>query len=402
MAHTNPRSEEKSIILISSDTSNTTSLTNFPPNLHNIQTSDTSSLPKQSPFIANTCSIIDEAVEKPLGEDELLSDEDRSDSEGTPYLADEDCDDRDDDDLFQQYIDDEEDDNENGIELHDDVVLNVSDDEVVSLVGSDDEGPNYPVFNPQTDFRGRIELSKGLKFPSNIVFRKALRHHAIKNGYDYYYLHNNRTKRDRVLECKCKDRRKCRFKVYCKLKDEETWQIKSIRLRHICSHHIHNTKLSSQYLAERYLKDWRDNPSMKLQAFMKRARREIGVEIGYYMAYYAKAKAFKMIFGDANLEYSRVWDYAATIMRYNPGSTAKVKFTGIENPPPLFQRLYIFLQACKEGFMAGCRSILGVDGAHLRGPYPGILLIAIGKDGNKNIFPVAWAVVETENSENCN
>lgn len=49
--------------------------------------------------------------------------------------------------------------------------------------------------------------------------------------------------------------------------------------------------------------------------------------------------------------------------------------------------------------MAGCRPLLGVDGCHLRGLYPGILLTSVGKDGNNNIFPVAWVVVETENTE---
>ncbi|XP_010681440.2 uncharacterized protein LOC104896391 [Beta vulgaris subsp. vulgaris] len=49
--------------------------------------------------------------------------------------------------------------------------------------------------------------------------------------------------------------------------------------------------------------------------------------------------------------------------------------------------------------MTGCRPILGVDGAHLKGAYLGILLTAVGKDRNNNIFPVAWAVVETESSE---
>ena len=35
----------------------------------------------------------------------------------------------------------------------------------------------------------------------------------------------------------------------------------------------------------------------------------------------------------------------------------------------------------------------------MKGPFPGVLLTAVGKDGNNNIFPVAWAVVETENVE---
>ena len=44
--------------------------------------------------------------------------------------------------------------------------------------------------------------------------------------------------------------------------------------------------------------------------------------------------------------------------------------------------------------------MLAVDGAHLKGQFPGVLLTAVGKDGNNNILPVAWAVVETENAEN--
>ena len=66
-----------------------------------------------------------------------------------------------------------------------------SDVELNSLDGSDDEKENhYLVFNPDVDFKGKVNLSLGLKFPSNNVFKKALRHHAIENGYNYYYLHN--------------------------------------------------------------------------------------------------------------------------------------------------------------------------------------------------------------------
>ncbi|XP_021759038.1 uncharacterized protein LOC110723933 [Chenopodium quinoa] len=127
----------------------------------------------------------------------------------------------------------------------------------------------------------------------------------------------------------------------------------------------------------------------KLVSFMLRVRREVKVEVGYYKCYYARQKAMRMIYGDAANEYNKVWDYAEAIRHFNPGSTAIVKVTGIKHPPVLFQRMYICLQPCKQGFMAGCRPILGVDGCHLKGPYPGILLTAVGKDGNNNIFPVA-------------
>lgn len=349
-----------------------------------------------------------------------------------------DYEDQDDDDLFNEFVDGgieetvreslrqlttrgEESGSDDGevygaVNIDDDLDLNDSDDEVVSVVGSDDEGLQYPTFNPDTDFKGSIVLTKGLKFASNTTFRKAVQWQAIQKGYNYCFLHNDNNrvsvycakrcmctqKRGRQVKCTCKTRRKCRFKIHCKkLKNEESWQIKSIRPNHICGHQYHNPKCTSQYLAERYKDDWRDDPSWKLDAFIKRAKRECNVKIGWYKAYYAKVRALKMVFGDAKLEYERVWDYVATLKKYNPGSTTVVKVTrvGEEGRQPEFQRMYVFLQACKEGFMAGCRPILGVDGAHLKGPYSGILLTAVGKDGNNNLYPVAWAVVETENSE---
>ncbi|XP_048501631.1 uncharacterized protein LOC104904164 [Beta vulgaris subsp. vulgaris] len=397
-----------------------------------------------------------EATENSNGEGD--SDEEDggcSDSEGSIVcLSENDFEDQEDDDLFNEYVDhdigekvtgslgglhknseansegqgfgeansegqgfgeangDEFGENNNDLGEHEEIVD--SDGEVGSVLGSDDEGPLYPEFNPDVDFKGKVELTKGLKFPSNTIFRKALTHYAIDHGFDYYFLHNNNSrvsaycakrckcpwKKARILKCKCKSPRKCRFRVHCrKLKGEETWQIKSLRLKHICGWQHQNSKLTSQYLAERYLEDWRDDPTWKLKAFMKRARRECKCELGYYKAYYARERALKMIFGDADVEYERVWDYAAAIRKYNPGSTAVVKVEGVENPFPQFQRLYVCLAACKAGFVAGCRPIIGVDGAHLKGPYPGILLTAVGKDGNNNIYPVAWAVVETESSE---
>ncbi|KAL0360085.1 UNVERIFIED_CONTAM: hypothetical protein Sradi_3693000 [Sesamum radiatum] len=53
----------------------------------------------------------------------------------------------------------------------------------------------------------------------------------------------------------------------------------------------------------------------------------------------------------------------------------------------------------KQGFLAGCRPILGVDGCHLKGPHGGILLTAVGVDPNNNLYPVAYAVVQRESKD---
>ena len=43
-----------------------------------------------------------------------------------------------------------------------------------------------------------------------------------------------------------------------------------------------------------------------------------------------------------------------------------------------------------------CRCIIGLDGCHIKHECGGILLSAIGRDGNNQLFPIASAVVESE------
>ncbi|XP_074282664.1 uncharacterized protein LOC141607204 [Silene latifolia] len=61
--------------------------------------------------------------------------------------------------------------------------------------------------------------------------------------------------------------------------------------------------------------------------------------------------------------------------------------------------MYICLKPVKKGYLNSCRPIIGVDGCHLKGAYPGLCLVVVGMDGNNNIYPVAWAVVKIENGE---
>ena len=63
----------------------------------------------------------------------------------------------------------------------------------------------------------------------------------------------------------------------------------------------------------------------------------------------------------------------------------------------VFERMYVCLDACKRGFLAGCRPLIGIDGCHLKWTAEEQLLVVIGKDGNDNIFPITYAIVEIEN-----
>ena len=88
------------------------------------------------------------------------------------------------------------------------------------------------------------------------------------------------------------------------------------------------------------------------------------------------------------------------VLRTNPGSMTVVKSEVDElGGHPHFQRIFIYLEACKKGFLVGCRPIVGIDGCHLKGLYDGVLLTVILVEANLKYFPLAYAIVEIENQE---
>jgi len=61
--------------------------------------------------------------------------------------------------------------------------------------------------------------------------------------------------------------------------------------------------------------------------------------------------------------------------------------------------MYCSLAAMKKGFLEGCRPVIGVDGFFLKGPFKEQLLAAVGRDGNDNMYPIAYVVVEAETKD---
>ncbi|XP_015971013.1 uncharacterized protein LOC107494493 [Arachis duranensis] len=63
-----------------------------------------------------------------------------------------------------------------------------------------------------------------------------------------------------------------------------------------------------------------------------------------------------------------------------------------------FHRMFWTFPPCIEAF-CHCKPLVSIDDTHLYGKYGGTLLLAIAQDGNSNILPVAFALVEGENAE---
>lgn len=89
-----------------------------------------------------------------------------------------------------------------------------------------------------------------------------------------------------------------------------------------------------------------------------------------------------------------LYSYCEVVRQYNLGSKLK-----IHAPGSVFQRLYVFLAVCKNGFKEACRPFIGIDRCDLKGMYPSHLLTVVGTNANDNIFLIAYAAVNSECKE---
>ncbi|GJZ91172.1 mutator type transposase [Tanacetum coccineum] len=112
--------------------------------------------------------------------------------------------------------------------------------------------------------------------------------------------------------------------------------------------------------------------------------------------------AYERVVGSYSQQNAQLRDYCMELKEKNPNTTVKIEVEPLEDPDSeerKFKRIYICLGPLKDGFKAGGRDFLGLDGCFLSGPYPGQILTAVGVDPNNGIYPLAYAVVESESKD---
>ena len=78
----------------------------------------------------------------------------------------------------------------------------------------------------------------------------------------------------------------------------------------------------------------------------------------------------------------------------NPGTIIDI-VTDVDNQ---FKYLFMAFSACIYGFRTSIRPIIAVDGTFLKSKYIGTLFVAVSKDGNNQIYPLAFRIGDSENN----
>ncbi|XP_062103599.1 uncharacterized protein LOC133814685 [Humulus lupulus] len=272
-----------------------------------------------------------------------------------------------------------------------------SEEELHELKSDDefDAGKNSKEFNPKTKMQN-FQFVLGMKFSIVTILRNAIREYFIEGDREYVFIANDSNR----VRVKCKGAN-CEWMLFASIvnkTDGKTMRVKTLVDKHSCGIVLDNKKLTSTWLAKHFLEQFRLNPSMEYNAFREITAKTKYLCVSSWTLYRAKTKARKMLEGSVKEKYAILDDYCKRLLATNPGSTVKLK-TDLVNGRRTFQRIYICLKACRDGWLGGCRPLIGLDGYFLKGYCRGTLLAAVGIDGNNSMFPIAYCVAEKENTE---
>ncbi|XP_069144081.1 uncharacterized protein [Solanum lycopersicum] len=134
-----------------------------------------------------------------------------------------------------------------------------------------------------------------------------------------------------------------------------------------------------------------EQPNIRVYKLQELIRKKYNVHVGKTTTRRERAKILNKLVGDHVNEFGRILDYKDELLRSNPGSTCVVKLgEANESGRSVFEAFYICFATLKMAFMSA-RKCIGLDGCFLKGVFRGQLLIAVAKDGNNQMLPLAWA-----------
>ncbi|XP_016191893.1 uncharacterized protein LOC107632746 [Arachis ipaensis] len=249
------------------------------------------------------------------------------------------------------------------------------------------------------------EFVVGMEFSSREAVIKAIKDYTIRRSVDYRVYESEPL----TFYAKCTQYGSgCDWLIRVSMISRKyCWVIRRYNGSHTCTRATisqDHSKLDSITIAEVIKPLVEADPSLKVKSVIAEVQSKFNYTVSYRKAWLAKQKAVEKIFGgwEASFEALPIWFQAmchkepSVVVHFEtmPAYQGDEVVRDIQVLHRVFWSYYPCIRAFRH-----CKPIVQVDGTHLYGKYKGCLLVAVSQDGNNNIVPIAFAIVEGETSD---
>ncbi|XP_057733810.1 uncharacterized protein LOC130948981 [Arachis stenosperma] len=249
------------------------------------------------------------------------------------------------------------------------------------------------------------EFAVGMEFSFREAVIKAIKEYTIRRSVDYRVYESEPL----TFYVKCTQYGSgCDWLIRVSMISRKyCWVIRRYNGSHTCTRATisqDHLKLDSNIIAEAIKPLVEADPALKVKSVIAEVQLKFNYMVSYRKAWLAKQKAVKKIFGgwEASYEVLPIWFEAmchkepSAVVHFEtmPAYQGDDLVTDIRVLHRVFWSYYPCIRAFRH-----CKPVVQVDRTHLYRKYKGCLLVAVSQDGNNNIVPIAFAIVEGETSD---
>ncbi|RYQ82968.1 hypothetical protein Ahy_B10g101577 [Arachis hypogaea] len=249
------------------------------------------------------------------------------------------------------------------------------------------------------------EFVVGMEFSSREAVIKAVKEYTIRRSVDYRVYESEPL----TFYAKCTQYGSgCDWLIRVSLISRKyCWVIRRYNGSHTCTTATisqDHSKLDSITIAEAIKPLVEVDPSLKVKSVIAEVQSKFNYTVSYRKAWLAKQRAIEKIFGGWEASYEALPIWFEAMCHKEPSAVVHFETMPVYQGDDLvgdirvLHRVFWSYYPCIRAFRH-CKPIVQVDGTHLYGKYKGCLLVAVSQDGNNNIVPIAFAIVEGETSD---
>ncbi|GKU90689.1 hypothetical protein SLEP1_g4653 [Rubroshorea leprosula] len=248
-------------------------------------------------------------------------------------------------------------------------------------------------FNPSWT---TVWFEVGMRFEHVAQFKEAIAKYQIQKDCKLKPIKSDPTRQR--IHCVGQQ---CNWSIFASFdKNDKTFKVKTYCREHTCFRSLKSNMVGSRVLAEHHKNRIISNPQIRTSEIVRLSHLELGVHVSRDKRKLAKERIVKKVKETHTKEFAQLRGYAEKLLILSPQSNVQIDSEPLTTPEgkPMFKGIYVCLEGCRKGFLLGCRPIIGVDACFLKGMFKGTILAAVARDGNNQMFPIAWAVVDSEST----